>query len=396
MGYEGGIFMTKKGAVGFEVMTEYMAGKMRRTDAALMLDVTERSVTRMASRVRVKGLLGMVHGNRGRRPAIKTPDITKAKALKLMKQKYCDFNMTHALEMLTENEGLDIAYTTFRRWCHEKGFVKRAKRTRRRARERRDRVPCEGLLLQMDGSEHPWNGRVKWSLIAAIDDATSEIPHAEFFESEDTPSTMTVMRRIVEKKGIPFALYVDRAGCFGGGKRAYFAQFKRACGELGIRILFASSPEAKGRIERTFNTFQDRIVPELALYDIRRRDKANEYLWKKFLPNYWERRCRVAPRDPQSKYRPLPKGTNLSEIFCLKYRRTVNNDNTVQWRKKVYQLAWPDKRCRRGHKIEFRVYPDRSWKAFHANDPVELKPALMPIRATLQAKKPGETKSLAI
>lgn len=380
MADEGGIWMSKKGAVGYEIITDYLAGKFSRPEAAQMLEVRQRTVTRMANRVRKKGLAGMVHANRGRAPACKIPAIFKARVMRVMKENYFDFNLTHALEMLLEKHELTVSYTTFRRWCHEKGIVKRAKRRRGVARRLRERMPNEGLLLQMDGSPHQWNRRDVWTLIAAIDDATSEIPYAEFFPSETTPSSMKVMKNIIEKKGIPYAVYVDKAGCFGGPKRKGFNQFKRACKEVGIRVLFASSAEAKGRIERAWDTFQDRLIPELRIYDITKMDNANEYLQQKFLPNYWERKCRVEPRNKEPKYRPVPKHIELKEVFCLKYRRTVNRDHTVQWRAKTYQLDWPKQHSIRGHQIEFRVYPDASWAAFHADDPLAITPVLKPQR----------------
>lgn len=391
---EGGIWMSKKGSVGFEIITDYMAGKFTRPEAAEMLEVRERTITRMAARVRKKGLAGMVHANRGVAPSWKIPDTFKAKVMRVMKEKYFDFNMTHALEQLEQQQKMIVSYTTFRRWCHEKGMVKRAKRRRGIARKLRERMPNEGLLLQMDGSHHQWNRSDVWTLIAAIDDATSEIPYAEFFPSESTPSSMKVMKNIIEKKGIPYAVYVDKAGCFGGHKRKGFNQFKRACKEVGIRVLFASSAEAKGRIERAWDTFQDRLVPELRIYGITKMDKANVYLAKKFLPNYWDRKCRVEPRNPESKYRPVPKHIDLKEVFCLKYRRRVNGDHTVQWRAKTYQLIWPRERSIRGHQIEFRVYPDGSWNAFHADDPLALNPVMKPVRTApvpSQIERPGQS-----
>ena len=123
-------------------------------------------------------------------------------------------------------------------------------------------------------------------MIAAIDDATSDIPYAEYFLSEDTINCMTVLQKIIEKQGIPYAIYVDQAGCWGGEKRAHFNQFKRACEELGIKIIFANSPEGKGRIERTWDTMQDRIIPEMRLRKIHRMSAANDYLQNQFLPNY--------------------------------------------------------------------------------------------------------------
>ena len=378
---DGGIWMSKKGSVGYEIITDYLAGKFSRPEAALMLEVRERTVTRMATRVRKKGLFGLVHGNRGRSPACKVPDIFKAKVMRVVKENYFDFNMTHCLEMLEKHHELIISYSTFRRWCCEKGLVKRSKRRRGVARQLRERMPNQGLLLQMDGSAHQWNRRDEWSLIAAIDDATSEIPYAEFFPSETTTASMKVMKNIIKKKGIPYAIYVDKAGCFGGPKRKGFNQFKRACKEIGIRVISANSSEAKGRIERTWDTFQDRLIPELRLYNITKMDKANEYVSKTFLPNYWDRKCRVEPRNKESKYKPIPKHIDLNEVFCLKYHRTVNGDHTVQWRSKTYQLDWPREKSIRGHKVEFRVYSDGSWRCFHADDPLTLNKVLKPIKA---------------
>jgi hypothetical protein len=246
-------------------------------------------------------------------------------------------------------------------------------------------MPNEGLLLQMDGSPHRYNGKDEWCLIAAIDDATSDIPYAEFFHSEDTINCMTVMQKIIERKGIPYAIYVDQAGCLGGGKRSHFNQFKRACNELGIRIIFASSPEAKGRIERTWDTIQDRIVPEMRIRYITRMKAANDYLQEMFIPNYWEPNNKVAPHSMESRYKPLAAGQELREIFCLKEHRSVNRDHTVSWEGKLYQLQSPLKYSIRGQKIEFRTYQDLTWKAFFANQPIALQLVEKPTRLNCAA-----------
>jgi transposase len=385
--------MSKGGALAYEIVSEFMMGKLSRKEAALLLEVRERTVSRLARRIEKKGIFGLEHGNRGRAPFLRRDERFKATVMKWVKEKYFDFNMTHCLEMLGEYHGLVVTRETFRRWCHEKGLVKRAKRRKGVARRLRDRMPSEGLLLQMDGSPHEWNRRETWTLIGAIDDATSEIPYAEFFESEDTPGTMKVLRGVIEKKGIPLALYVDKAGCFGGGKRQEFNQFKRACRELDIKLIFACSAEAKGRIERAWDTCQDRLIPELRLYDINRREKANEYVRDKFLPNYWDRKCRVEPRSKESKYRPIPKGMDINEILCIKERRLVNGDHTVSWNAKTYKLDWPQERSIRGHKIEFRTYPDGNWKAFHADDPIAMTVALKPQKLKLipsPKERPGQ------
>lgn len=150
-------------------------------------------------------------------------------------------------------------------------------------------MPQEGLLRQMDGCHHKSNGKDEWCLIAAIDDATSDIPFAEFFENgETTLNCMKVLEEIIKRKGVPKAIYTDKAGWAGGGKRTDFSQFKRACEKLGIQIIFADSPEAKGRIERTFRTFQDRLIPELRLHGFTEVRSANRYLIDEFVEKYWK------------------------------------------------------------------------------------------------------------
>ncbi len=219
---EGGIYMSKQGQLTYRVVSEFLGGKLYRNEAAELLEVKERTVTRMARRIEAKGLLATVHGNRGRVPWNKSLESEKKTVMELVERDYFDFNMTHCLEKLKENHGFEIKYETFRGWCHEKKLVKRRKRRKPVARYQRARMQSEGLLLQMDGSPHRYNGKDEWCLIAAIDDATSDIPYGEFFLSEDTINCMRVLQRIIEKKGIPYALYVDEAGCLGGGKRGSF------------------------------------------------------------------------------------------------------------------------------------------------------------------------------
>lgn len=380
-----GIYMSKNGQVAHQVVSDFLNGKVSRKQAAELLQVRERTVTRMARRIENQGLFAMVHGNRDCTPSNKKPDLFKSKVMKLVENEYYDFNMTHCLELLKARHEIVVTYPTFRRWCHEKHLVKRSKRRRGVARNRRVRMPNEGLLLQMDGSPHRYNGKDTWCLIAAIDDATSDIPYAEFFHSEDTINCMTVMQRIIEKKGIPYALYVDHAGCLGGGKRAQFNQFKRACSELDIRIIFASSPEGKGRIERTWDTFQDRIIPEMRLRQIHRILAANDYLQTQFIPNYWTPRNTVVPQRSESRYRTLGAEVDLKEVFCLKEHRSVKRDHTVAWENVTYQLESPVKYSIQNQKIEFRTYQDLTWRAFYAGKQIELKPVVKPVRVNLAA-----------
>jgi hypothetical protein len=376
-----GIYMSKNGQFTYQVVSDFLQKKLGRRESAELLQVTERTVTRLARRIEGKGLFGVIHGNREKIPFNKKSEKLKKSVMDLVEEKYFDFNMTHCLEVLKETHQMDLKYSTFRTWCHGRHLVKRRKRGKGVARNRRVRMPSEGLLLQMDGSPHRFNGKDEWCLIAAIDDATSDIPYAEFFLSEDTINCMTVMQKIVETKGIPYAIYVDRAGCLGGGKRGgFYSQFKRACDELDIRIIFASSPEAKGRIERTWDTIQDRIIPEMRVRQIHRMPAANDYLQNQFLPNYWAQKNKVVPRCLESRYRPVPQDKDLREIFCLKEHRSVKRDHTLSWESQTYQLHSPLKYSIRGQQIELRTYQDLTWVAFYAGKPIELRLVIPPER----------------
>ena len=372
----GGIYMSKQGQFAYRAVSDFMNGTLNRKEAAELLEVRERTITRMAGRIREKGLLAVVHGNRNRVPWNKQQEELKQIVMGLVVSKYFDFNMTHCLEKLKELHGLDIKYDTFRRWCHERKIVKRAKRRKAVARYRRARMQSEGLLLQMDGSPHRYNGKDEWCLIAAIDDATSEIPYGEFFHSEDTINCMTVLQKIIEKKGIPYALYVDQAGCLGGGKRSHFNQFRRAAEELGIKIIFATSPEAKGRIERSWDTIQDRIIPEMRLRKIHKMPAANDYLQNQFLPNYWKLKNTVTAKSPESRYTAPHPTIDLRETLCLKEYRTVGRDHTLSWEGTTYALHSPLKYSIYKQKIELRTYQDLTWRAYFAGKPIALEPML--------------------
>ena len=182
----------------------------------------------------------------------------------------------------------------------------------------------------MDGSPQRWFGDEKSCLIAIIDDATSDI-NAQFFPSETTEGCMKVMRAHIEKRGIFKTLYVDRADIFGGPKRSNFSQMQRACGELGIEIIFANSPQGKGRIERSFDTFQDRLVPEFRLHNITDMGNANRYLQEEFIPNYWAKNVMVQPTGLRTAFKPIPDDLDLNTICVQKEYRKIRQDHTFSY-----------------------------------------------------------------
>ena len=266
-----------------DTITKVVAGKISPADASKLLNKSVRTIERYVEKNLREGLAFIIHKNRNRSPVNKIPIFLKKRVQALIQNKYFDYNLTHFREKLEEDENILVRRETLRRWAHEIGHVKRAKRKRAKVRKRRSRMVSCGLMAQMDGSTHRWFGDRKTCLILLIDDANSEI-HGEFFESETTVGCMKVLKEFISKKGIFKTLYVDRAGIFGGPKRCHFSQVQRACEELGINIIFAHSPQGKGRVERAFNTLQDRLIPELRQQGIKTMSGVNSFLRKKFIP----------------------------------------------------------------------------------------------------------------
>lgn len=363
MGQEGTIMSTRE-VFEFEQLDKFIAGKMTRVDAALLLQVTERTVSRLAREIREKGLLGIKHGNFQRRPKNKTPENLKAQVCSLLRYTYFDLNITHAKEMLKKKHQIKVSYTTLRRWCHELHLVKRKHhRVKKKSRKLRPRSQREGFLLQMDGSPHMYNRHEEWTLIAAIDDATNEVPYAEFFKTENLFNCMTVLEGVIKAKGIPWAVYVDRAGWLGGRVQAEFGDFVRACNDLGIEVIHANSPQAKGRIERWWQVPQDRLQAELRLNGITGIAGANRYLQTNFLRDYWNKEKTLEPRDPIPHWKPLSPSLDLNEIFTKREYRKINNDHTFQWRTGKFQITNPPGSVA-GGEIEVRTYRTGNPKIF--------------------------------
>ena len=256
-----GIYLSKKEQNQFQIINEYLAKKVTRAEAALALGCSVRTVSRISKIVKEQGLAGVVHGNHGKCTWNKLEATELERIKSLMLGKYQNFNVTHAHEKLAKEHGVKIGYTKLRSICHSIHAVKKQKR-RAKPRHYRARHAAEGYLLQMDGSTHEWIKGEKWCLIAAVDDATSDMPYGEFFKTESLAGVMRVVRKIIEIKGIPWGLYLDRAEWFAGFRKTDQTQFKRICKELGITIIPSYSPQGKGRIERAWSTLQDRLVAE--------------------------------------------------------------------------------------------------------------------------------------
>lgn len=312
-------------------------------EAAAVLNVSERQAWRLLAAYRQEGVAGLAHGNRERKPVNRLPDEIRQKVVELAGQKYSGFNHTHLTEKLADCEQIHLSRSSVRSLLLQNGLPSPRKRRPPKHRSRRERYPQEGMLLQTDGSDHDWlEGRgPKFCLIGAIDDATSKVPYALFQEQEDTQGYMLMLQRIVLDQGIPLALYHDRHSIFEisedklpsideqlKGKEP-ITQLGRLLKELGIESISAHSPQAKGRVERLWGTFQDRLCSELRLAGAKTMAEANLVL-ERFLPEY-NRLFAVAPQDSRKAYLKLPIEFKPEEYFCFKHERTVANDNVVRY-----------------------------------------------------------------
>lgn len=315
-------------------------------EAAKVMGVSERHGWRILAAYRKEGAATLAHGNRGRVPANVTPQAIREQVVTLAKVRYSGVNHTHLAELLAEREGITISRSTLRRVLTEAGLSSPRRGRTPRHRYRRQRMPQEGMLLQLDGSHHCWlENRGPWlTLFLAIDDATGTVPYAIFREREDTLGYFELLKVIIDRCGIPLGVYTDRHSIFHvergpNSDTAPLTQFGRALRELGITHVLAHSPEAKGRVERANGTFQDRLVTELRLSGANNIMEANLVLWD-FLPRFNERFGVPAAQSGQV-YRPISLETDTDGILCLKERRRVARDNTVQYRQRTLQL-FPD------------------------------------------------------
>lgn len=335
------------------VLNHLASGALVNVEAARLLGISKRQLQRLHRTYSENGPAGLVHGNRGRPARNATESKIATRVVELARDKYQGFNQQHLTEMLAESEGISLSRPTVRRILLEAGISSPRRRRAPKHRRRRDRYPKEGMLLQMDASRHDWlEGRGPYlSLVGGIDDATGKVPWACFREQEDAQGYFLVMRETVKRYGIPMAAYADRHSIFYQGKEKYLAklsleeqlaaqreptQFGRLLNELGVQLIHALSPQAKGRIERLWGTFQDRLASELRLAKASNAEQANRVLWRFLLKH--NRRFVVAAQDLETAWLEWPKEQRLDEFFCFKYRRVVQNDNTVRFGEHVIDI----------------------------------------------------------
>lgn len=359
-----------KDQLKLEVICKVFKGHLSRHEGQQLLNISERTLRRYLSSYDKHGVAFLRHGNFRRRPVNKVNEDLKKKVQNLIELKYFDFNVLHLQEMLKEELGEKIKYETLRKWCHEIHLVKRRHKRRSKPRKLRQRMSQEGLMVQMDGSHHAWFGERFLCLLAAIDDATGEVS-ARFYEGETTLACLDFLGDFVRSKGVFKVLYTDKAGVYGGIKRENFSQVERALGEIGTQIIYAHSPEAKGRIERLFNTLQDRLVAELRLNNITTIEDANKYLDEVYLPKH-NSKFMVLAHNPVSANRAVAKDVDLDNIFCIKEYRVVGRDHTVSLKGERWMIADPLRFSISKQKIEIRYDKWGDWSAYFARRPIKL------------------------
>ena len=332
------VTLTRKEQTRLQVLNSLIAEHMTIEQAATLMGLSARHTRRILAAYRKEGAAALAHGNRGRRPANATPDALATDAVLLARTRYSGVSHTHLSELLREREGIDIGRNTLRKILTDAGVNSPRRRRPPKHRVRRQRMAREGMLIQIDGSCHRWLGEdgPQFTLLLAVDDATGCVVNALFCEYENTRSYFLLMRGLIQSYGIPIALYADRHAVFKHTPPSETAagptQFSRAMDELGVQLIFARSPQAKGRVERAAGAFQDRLVTELRLAGATTIDDANRVL-ADFLPRF-----KAPAQESEVAYRTVGEEMCLERILCFKYRRRVARDNTVRYRWRTLQL----------------------------------------------------------
>jgi transposase len=326
-----------------EILLRAMAKKITWWNAAEIIGVSARTMRRWRERLEQGGYSGLADQRKGRPSAKRVPLATVEKVLQLYQETYYDLNMRHFHEKLREQHDITLSYTWVQKALQGAGLV--SKRGRRgKHRRRREPRPMPGMLLHIDGSKHRWLNDDRWyDLIVILDDATKEIYYAQLVEEESTRTVMTALRSVIESKGLFCALYSDRGSHFfvtpkAGGKvdKGRLTQVGRAMKELGVQMIAAYSPQARGRSERSFGTWQGRLPQELRLAGITTLEAANAFLNESYVGEF-NSKFMVAAKEKGTAFRKTTRA-DLNWVFTVQTERVVNKDNTVAIGDQIWQL----------------------------------------------------------
>jgi len=326
-----------------EIILRAIARRITWLQAAEIIGISARQMRRMKQRYEEFGYDGLYDRRRGKPSPKRVPLQTVERVLELYREQYFDFNVKHFHEKLKEEHGIELSYTWVKSALQGAGLVKKDPK-RRTHRKRRARRPLKGMLLHIDGSKHQWFQDERWyDLIVIMDDATSEIYYAQLVEEESTQTVMAALREVVETKGQFCQLYSDRASHFfytgkagEGVDRERLTQVGRALTDMGIEPIPAYSPQARGRSERGFGTWQGRLPQELRIRNITTVEAANDFLRREYIDE-WNRKFTVEPAQKGTAFGPCPR-RDLDLVFSIQHERVVANDNTVSYANRSLQI----------------------------------------------------------
>lgn len=396
--------MNRKEARRVYVMQKVAAGALTVRQGAELLELSERQVKRLKKGMKEKGEAALAHGNRGRTPKHAINQDTRELVVSLATGLYEGASAEHMSELLTSNQQVSVSGKSVTRILREKGVLSPAAAHHRRRRKSRDRMPKEGLLVQADASSYQWlEGRgPALSLHGAIDDATSKVLGLHFRPTEDLKGYFEMLRQVVTRHGIPRALYTDGHTIFFSsakdkltieeelaGQQAALTQFGRALNELGISQIRARSPQAKGRVERLWETLQSRLVVELRVAGISTTEQANA-----FLPGFIERfnaRFAVEAADPESAYIKAPSRKVMDTSLCVKEPRTASNGSVISYRGQLYRLIDEKDRILSmppSAKVDILFHLDNSTDALYQGRRYRLQPYTPPKPAPKPQREP--------
>ena len=378
--------MSKSELKRVKVLELLKCGSMSYSEASASLGVTNRQLRRLKNKYSTEGEKGLIHGNRGRKPKHALPDALKQEVVNLYEEKYYDSNFCHYSQLLREHEKIDLSQSSVRRILKSTG--KKAKRPHKRRGKKhqpRARRKQAGMLWQIDATPYEWLGDKlgKFALHAVIDDATGIVVGAAFTQNECMEGYSEIMRQGIVKYGIPLALYSDKHTIFRSpnekltideelaGQEVPLSNFGKALAELGIEHIKANTPQAKGRIERLWETLQDRLPVEMRLLGIKSIEEAN-----KELPKMLERhnlQYQVAAAESATAYRTLSEDVNLEYVFAKRETRKVGSGNEVSYKGRIYVPAWNGYYLEAKTMIEVRETFKGEVVMWHKGQPVRLR-----------------------
>jgi len=339
------ISMTEKEISRYNIIKNLIDGKINGTDASKQICVSVRQVRRIKVRVKKEGVEGIIHGNRGKESNRKIDNEILAKTIKLLEEKYCGFKPTLAAEKLSELDEIELSNEKVRQIMIENKLwkVKPRKGSKKKYfwRARKDNF---GEMEQFDGSYHNWFGKDESCLLLAVDDATGKITYAKFDYNESIVAVFKFWLEYLNKNGLPISIYLDKFSTYkvnhknATDNKDMITQFQRASNQAGFKLIFANSPQAKGRVERMNKTLQDRLVKELKLAKITTIEKANEFLIE-YIPKF-NKKFAVVPQKQANLHKEISETMKqkLPQIFSIQNQRVVMNDYTVRFENQYLQL----------------------------------------------------------